>query len=325
MSRVRVSTGARLHFGFLNLSLAHQRLYGGLGVGLDEPKTVVTATPADGIDCSHRDARPYVETAVEILDVPGADVTVSSALPRHAGLGSGTQLALAVLVAVGRANDREVSVRQLAPRLGRGGRSGIGVASFETGGVLVDAGHPTARFTTDRPADGDWTVPSVAVRHAVPDDWRFLLVVPDADAGRNGDEEDESMRSVVEHADPDIADRISGVLSRRLLPAVADGSASRFGKAVSEIGRLNGAWYADEQGGVYRPPVGELVASVEDNPACYGAGQSSWGPAVYAITDAEHADEARDAGEAALAAADVAGEVRVVRGRNTGADIRRND
>jgi beta-ribofuranosylaminobenzene 5'-phosphate synthase len=324
MSRVRVSTGARLHFGFLNLSLAHQRLYGGLGVGLDEPRTVVAAEPATEVDCPDADARAYVERTVEALDVPGAAVAVESALPRHAGLGSGTQLALAVLEAVARAHDRTVSVRELAPRLGRGGRSGIGVAAFEDGGVLVDGGHPTARFTTDRPADGDWTVPPVAVRHAVPDDWRFVVVVPDADPGRSGEEEDESMRSVVERADPGVADRISGVLSRRLLPAVADGSAARFGEAVSEIGRLNGAWYADEQGGVYRPPVGELVASLEDDPACYGAGQSSWGPAVYAVTDADHADAARAAGRAALDAADVAGEVRLVRGRNEGATIRRN-
>jgi beta-ribofuranosylaminobenzene 5'-phosphate synthase len=324
MSRVRVSTGARLHFGFLNLSLAHQRLYGGLGVGLDEPRTVVTAAPATGVDCADADARAYVERTVEALDLPGADVSVESALPRHVGLGSGTQLALAVLEAVARAHDRTVSVRELAPRLGRGGRSGIGVAAFEDGGVLVDAGHPTARFTTDRPADGDWTVPPVAVRHPVPDDWRFLVVVPDADPGQSGEEEDESMRSVVERADPGVADRISGVLSRRLLPAVADGSAARFGEAVSEIGRLNGAWYADEQGGVYRPPVGELVASLEDDPACHGAGQSSWGPAVYAVTDADHADAARAAGRAALDAADVTGEIRVLRGRNDGAAVRRN-
>ncbi|SFR55005.1 beta-ribofuranosylaminobenzene 5'-phosphate synthase family protein [Halogeometricum limi] len=318
---VRVSTGARLHFGFLNLSLAHQRLYGGLGVGLDEPRTTVVAEPAEAVRCRDSDARAYVERAVDILDVPGADVDVESTLPRHAGLGSGTQLALAVLDAVARAHDRDVSVRALAPRLGRGGRSGIGVATFETGGVLVDAGHPTARFTTDRPADGDWTVPAVAARHPVPDDWRFLVVVPDADPGQSGEEEDESMRSVVERADPAVADRISGVLSRRLLPAVADGSAARFGEAVAEMGRLNGTWYADEQGGVYRPPVGELVASLEDDPACYGAGQSSWGPAVYGVTDAAHVDEARAAGREALAAAGVGGEVLVVRGRNTGASV----
>jgi beta-ribofuranosylaminobenzene 5'-phosphate synthase len=322
-ARVRVTAGARLHFGFLNLSLAHERLYGGLGVGLDAPRTTVVAAAADGVVCDHPDARAYAERAVDILGVPGARVAVESSLPRHAGLGSGTQLALAVFDAVARTNGVEGDVRAAAPTLGRGGRSGVGVASFEEGGFVVDAGHPTARFTTDRPADGDWTVPPVAVRHPIPDAWRFLLVLPDADPGRDGDEEDDGMRAAVERADPSLSDRVAGVLSRRVLPAVAAANAERFGEAVAELGRLNGSWYADEQGGVYRPPVGELVAALAEEPAVYGAGQSSWGPAVYGVTDVDRADDARAAGRAALDDAGVDGDVSIVRGRNAGARVER--
>lgn len=321
--RVRVTTGGRVHFGFLNLCLAHERLYGGLGVALDEPKTTVVAEPADEVRCDDSTAGEYAERAADLLGVAGARVTVESALPRHTGLGSGTQLALAVFDAVARAHGVASDVRAAAPELGRGGRSGVGVAAFEGGGFVVDAGHPTARFTTSRPDDGDWTVPPVAVRHDVPDEWRFLLVEPDADPGRDGDDEDDSMRAVVERADPTVSDRIAGVLSRRLLPAVAAGNAERFGEAVGEIGRLNGSWYADEQGGVYRPPVGELVATLSEHPAVYGAGQSSWGPAVYGVTDAARADDAREAGRAALDAAGVGGAVRTVSGRNVGARVER--
>ncbi|WP_256288932.1 beta-ribofuranosylaminobenzene 5'-phosphate synthase family protein [Halobellus inordinatus] len=321
MRRARVATSARIHFGFLNLSLALDRLYGGIGVAVDEPKTVVTAEPAASVDCEDPVACPYAERAVDLLDVPGAAVTVESALPRHSGLGSGTQLALAVLTAIGRAHDRAPDVRSLAPEFGRGGRSGVGVGTFEHGGFVVDGGHPTAQFTTERPADGDWTVPSVTVRRSVPDDWRFLLVLPDVEPGRNGDAEEESMRSVVERADPGVADRIAGVVTRRLLPAVAEGDAKRFGAAVESLGRLNGTWYADEQGGVYRPPVGELVTALDSDPACYGAGQSSWGPCVYGVTDAAHADAARSAGGEALDAAGIDGDVRIVAGRNDGAEI----
>ncbi|SFK74792.1 beta-ribofuranosylaminobenzene 5'-phosphate synthase [Halogranum rubrum] len=317
---VRVAAGARLHFGFGNLSLSHERLYGALGVGLDTPEVVVEARQADAVDCDDPTVREYATRATDLLGVDGADVTVHERLPRHAGLGSGTQLALATLDAVARAYGRDVSVRECAPQLGRGGRSGIGVATFEEGGFVFDAGHPTTRFTTDRPMDGEWTVPPVAVRHAVPDDWRFLVCVPDADPGRSGDDEDASMRSVVERADPAIADRIAGILARRLLPAVATGSAERFGEAVAEVGRLNGAWYADEQGGVYRPPVGELVERLAESPAVYGAGQSSWGPAVYGVTDETHADAAVEVGEDALDAVG-GGRAFVARGRNVGARV----
>ncbi|QAU13953.1 GHMP kinase [Halorubrum sp. BOL3-1] len=333
----RASSGARLHFGFCNLSLSHERLYGALGVGLAAPRVVVDAEPDSVVDVTvgpstaaespgsveavRDDVRGYATAATDLLGVDGARVVVRKPLPRHAGLGSGTQLAAATLAAVATAYGEPARVRERAPALGRGGRSGVGVATFESGGFVLDAGHPTARFTTDRPADGEWTVPPVAARHAVPDDWRFLLVEPDADAGRSGAAEDDAMRTAVERAGPGIADRIGGIVTRRVLPAIATGNAEAFGAAVAEIGRLNGAWYADEQGGVYRPPVGEVVASLSGASPVFGAGQSSWGPTVYGVTDAGRAAAAVEAGEDALDDAGVGGSVSVVRAANGGARI----
>ncbi|WP_137284869.1 beta-ribofuranosylaminobenzene 5'-phosphate synthase family protein [Halorussus salinisoli] len=317
----RVTAGARLHFGFQNLSLAHQRLYGSLGVALDSPRVVVTADPAETVRCDHDAAREYARRAVELLDVPGVDVTVERTLPRHVGLGSGTQLALTVLAAVAHAYDCERRVRERAPKLGRGGRSGVGVATFETGGFVLDSGHPTERFTADRPPRGEWSVPAVAAHHEVPDEWRFVVALPDSEPGRSGNDEDASMRSVVERADPDLADEIAAVVTRRVLPAVAVGDSEKFGAAVAEVGRLNGAWYADEQGGVYRPPVGEVVARLSESPAIAGAGQSSWGPAVYGVTTERRVGAAREAAYAALSVAGVGGEVLVAEPRNRGARI----
>ncbi|MFC3477189.1 beta-ribofuranosylaminobenzene 5'-phosphate synthase family protein [Halobacterium litoreum] len=316
---VRVESGGRLHFGFLNLSLARERLYGSLGVGLDEPRVAVEASRAEGVHCDHERAREYAARACDLLGVPGVDLRVESELPVHTGLGSGTQLSLSVLAAVARAYDEEPRVRERAPRLGRGGRSGVGVATFESGGFVFDAGHPTERFTAERPPRGEWAVPPVAARHDVPEDWRFVLVLPDTEPGKADGEEDASMRSTVESADPALADRISGVVTRRVLPALATGDVDAFGAAVAEVGRLNGAWYADEQGGVYRPPAGALVDELGSNPAVAGAGQSSWGPAVYGVTDASRADAAAEAGWLALDEAGVGGDVRVVEARNEGA------
>jgi len=318
---VRVETGCRLHFGFCNLSLGRERLYGSLGVALDQPRVAVEAERADAVVCRHDRAREYVERACTVLDVPGADVTVHRDLPVHVGFGSGTQLALAVLAAVSRVYDRDAEVRTRAPELGRGGRSGVGVAAFESGGFVLDAGHPTERFTTSRPPRGEWTVPPVAARHEVPPDWRFVLVLPDAPPGKADDSEDESMRAAVESADAGLADQISGVVTRRVLPALATGDVDAFGAAVAEVGRLNGAWYAGEQGGVYRPPAGAIVDELADSPAISGAGQSSWGPSVYGVTDADRAGAAEDAGRGALNAAGVDGDVLVVQPRNHGATV----
>ncbi|RKD97676.1 beta-ribofuranosylaminobenzene 5'-phosphate synthase family protein [Halopiger aswanensis] len=317
-----VSAGARLHVGFQNLSLARERLYGGIGVGLEEPRVTVTAEPAEGVSSDDPLGREYAARAAEILDVPGVALAVEERLPRHVGLGSGTQLALAVLAATARAHGLEPGARDHAPAMGRGGRSAVGVATFEGGGFVVDAGHPTNRFTTEPPAEGDWTVPPVVARHDLPEDWRFLVVVPDAEPGRCGESEDESMRAVVERADPAVADEIAGVVTRKLLPAAAEGRLEAFGEAIAEIGRKNGAWYADAQGGVFRPPAGELVEALEDCPVLSGIGQSSWGPVVYGVTDSRHADEAAAAAEDALEERGLEGQVIVTSAATDGARVR---
>ncbi|MFP8957957.1 beta-ribofuranosylaminobenzene 5'-phosphate synthase family protein [Natrialbaceae archaeon A-CW3] len=319
MPAATVSAGARLHIGFQNLSLARERLYGGIGVGLEQPRVTVTATPAERVDVRDDLARDYANRVVDLLDLPGVSLTLEERLPRHVGLGSGTQLALTILSATADAYGLDPAVREHAPALGRGGRSGVGVATFETGGFVVDAGHPTGRFTTERPADGDWTVPPLVASHRLPGHWRFLVVVPEAEPGRSGADEDASMRAVVERADPTIADEVAGLLTRRLLPAAADGRLEAFGEAISAIGQKNGAWYTDVQGGVFRPPAGALVDTLSSNQVVTGVGQSSWGPAVYGVTDASHTEEATAAAEAALRETGFDGHVLVSKPADTGA------
>ncbi|PSP55530.1 GHMP kinase [Halobacteriales archaeon QH_7_66_37] len=316
-----VETGARLHFGFQNLSLAHERLYGGIGVALAEPRLIVEAGRAGGVRCDDPSVTPYAQRAVEVLDVPGAEVRVPKQFGRHVGLGNGTQVALACLQAIAEAHDRAADVRERAPELERGGRSGVGVATFERGGFVVDAGHPTERFTAEPPDPGDWQVPEPIAAWPLPDHIRFVLVTPAVQAGRSGEEEDDSMRRVVERADPGIGDEIAMLVTRRLLPAVVEGDVDAFGRAVARLGRLNGAWYADEQGGVYRPPAGRLIEALDDSSAVTGAGQSSWGPTVYGVTDAEAVERAVADAETALADLGVDGDVRVVEPRNEGATV----
>ncbi len=314
-----VKTGARLHFGFQNLSLANDRLYGGVGVGLAEPHVKVTATPAETLRCAPA-IQTYCEAVIDVLEVPGANIS-AELFARHVGLGSGTQLTLACLCAVAKAYEIECRPRERAPALGRGGRSGVGVATFEHGGFVIDAGHPTERFTTEPPELGDWEVPEPIGAWSLPDSWRFLLVIPEAKAGPSGTSEDTQMRAAVERANPSIADEIATVLTRQLLPAVVEDDLTTFGQSIARLGRLNGAWYADEQGGVYRPPAGPIIESLSANRAITGAGQSSWGPTVYGVTAKERQAEAVAAGEHALREAGVEGTVKLVRPREKGALI----
>ncbi|SDJ48939.1 beta-ribofuranosylaminobenzene 5'-phosphate synthase [Halovenus aranensis] len=320
---VTVETSARLHVGFQNLSLAHDRLYGGIGLGLDEPHISIEVSQAEHLDYDDDCVQGYAETALDVLDVPGARLTVDERYDRHVGLGSGTQLALACLVGIAKAYGKSVDPREAAPEMGRGGRSGVGVATFETGGFVVDAGHPTERFTTSPPAPGNWEVPAPIVATPLPEDWRFVVVTPAAESGQSGSNEDASMQSAVDGANPTVADDIAAVLTRELLPAIAEGNIEAFGDAVERIGRLNGTWYADEQGGVYRPPAGDVIERLSQSEGVFGTGQSSWGPTVYGVTDVARATQAREAATAALGGQVPDGTVRVVEPSASGYSLTR--
>src|SRR5262245_8840239 len=96
---VRVVAPARLHLGFLDLNGSLGRLFGSIGLAVDTPRTelVLKRGPAfKGEGPDHARAVATLRRLAEAYDLPGAyEVKVTSAIPPHAGLGSGTQLALA--------------------------------------------------------------------------------------------------------------------------------------------------------------------------------------------------------------------------------------
>ena len=118
-------------------------------------------------------------------------------IPAHAGFGAGTQVALAVALAASRAAGRPAPIRDLARQLGRGQRSGIGIAAFERGGLVIDAGHPSQE---DRRAEAGETEgpepPPVIFQHPLPDDWRFVLATPRAAPGLSGPGEARAFESL---------------------------------------------------------------------------------------------------------------------------------
>ena len=136
---------ARLHMGFVDLTGGQGRRFGSLGLTLDDIGTRVHAHVARGFAVAGEDAPRAQRHLAKLrrewkLQHPVALITEQSMQP-HSGLGSGTQLALAVGTATAKLNDLDVSPRQIADLLDRGNRSGIGLGAFEYGGFLVDGGR----------------------------------------------------------------------------------------------------------------------------------------------------------------------------------------
>src|SRR6185503_12013462 len=99
---VFVETAARLHFGLLDLRGDLGRRFGGIGAAAPAPTLLLSATPAATVEATGDDAERAAEFARRFLAhhretrPAGGRVHVHRALPSHVGLGSGTQLALAV-------------------------------------------------------------------------------------------------------------------------------------------------------------------------------------------------------------------------------------
>jgi len=311
---IRVLARARLHFGFLDLSGgARGRRFGGLGLALDAPRLALRVGKAEGLCVEGPQADRIEALAVRVhrhLELrPHLHVVVEQAIPEHVGLGSGTQLALALATAIARQRGIDASVARLCALTGRAQRSGVGFHLFRQGGFVVEGGHATSG-----PAAGE--VPPLLARHEFPESWRVVVALPEDTPTVSGEVEEEAFRRL-RPAGAATLDRISRLVLTGLLPALVERDLTGFGTALAEVQELVGACFAPVQEGTFHPAATRLVRALKEGGAC-GVGQSSWGPAVYAFAADQHEEER----VAALArAADPTAVILKTRGWNGGAVI----
>jgi beta-ribofuranosylaminobenzene 5'-phosphate synthase len=282
---VFVETPARLHFGLLDLRGSLGRRYGGIGAAAPEPALLISACAAASLDVHGEDAERAADFARRFLAhhapagrVGGARLRVHRTLPSHAGLGSGTQLALAVARALAEIYGVATAAPELARAVGRARRSAIGTWTFAGGGLVLEGG---------RRSESDDVAPLLA-RLPFPPAWRCVVAVPHSTPGLTGADEDEAFAQLPDPPERD-AQRVAHLVLMGLLPALADADLLTFGSALSAIQALTGRWFAQVQGGTFATgPSEELIRRMAEWGAP-GVGQSSWGPAVYGIVDGEDA------------------------------------
>ena len=307
---VRLEAPARLHLGFVDVSGSLGRRFGSLGLTLEQFATVLELRRADQFEAQGPQAERasgYLRRLLDDHDPPtSVSLRIHQAIPEHVGLGSGTQLALAVGKAFGALFDVPLSVSALAARLDRGARSGIGIGAFEEGGFVLDGG---------RGVSGSY--PPVISRLAFPPSWRVLLVFDRARRGLYGEAERAAFRTLPAFPQPRAA-HLAHLVLMRLMPALAEEDFASFSDAMGEIQRAVGDHFAAAQGGRFvSSAVGEALAWLESR-GVVGTGQTSWGPTGFAVVDSEVRAHAllldareRCGGRTGL-------EFAVVRGRNRG-------
>jgi beta-ribofuranosylaminobenzene 5'-phosphate synthase len=263
--------------GFLDMDGSLGRKFGSIGVGINEIATRLSLVRAESLTAEGPGAARAVAAAEKFFAAverpcPAA-IRIERAIPDHVGLGSGTQLGLAVGVGLARLYDLNLSARDIAPIMERGARSGIGIAVFEQGGLVVDGGR------------GEKTViPPVLSRLEMPADWRFIIILDHCDQGLHGAAELEAFRALPVFPAEEAA-RLCHWLLMRGLPAVAEGDIQSFGAVIAELQRSVGDHFAPAQGGRFTSRHVASALSFLASRGAVGIGQSSWGPTGFCLVD----------------------------------------
>jgi beta-ribofuranosylaminobenzene 5'-phosphate synthase len=309
---VRIEAPARLHFGMLDLRGSLGRRFGGIGAGVFDPSLVIEVERAGSVEAEGAEANRAGEFARRYLDSQGmrdgARIVIRHAIPEHAGLGSGTQLALAIARGIAELYGRPTRADALATAVGRARRSAIGTWLFEGGGFVVEGGR---REGTER-------IAPLLARLPVPESWRCVVALPSTGEGVSGESELQAFRELpppplreVEH--------VAHLVLMSLLPALVEGDLEAFGAAISAIQQINGNWFAPAQGGTFASGASTELINMMRMWGAAGVGQSSWGPSVYAITEGD--DRAAELASRIRVALNGSGKVYVNQFASTGARV----
>jgi beta-ribofuranosylaminobenzene 5'-phosphate synthase len=311
---VEIRTPARLHIGMLSFGVPGVRSFGGVGVMTDRPAVHLRLRKANRLEARG----PHAERAVKFaracmqawgLGDVGCSLEVVTAPAAHVGLGSGTQLGLAVAAGMrqlfrrpeGEPDEPAVThplqaplepgehdwvfdvqeAIELARVVGRGRRSSVGVYGFSRGGLIVEAGRLVAGDGSDDDDDARREFSPMIARVRLPAAWRCVVIAARDAVGLSGPAEREAFGRL-----PPVAAEVTAELSRiallELLPAAVEGKFTEFAAAVRRYGELAGQPFAAESQQLPHAPATAKLLELLGELGIVGAAQSSWGPTVMA-------------------------------------------
>ena len=319
---VEVDTPSRLHFTLIDLHGSLDRIDGGIGIALKAPRIKIRVEPVGGQgteDSNPTRVEPILTRIRDQLGYKGRfNIKLMDSIPKHIGLGSNTQLALAVAKAVTFFMGLDLSSHQLAQIAKRGGTSGIGVATFEHGGFVMDAGHPHNLKSDFLPSHfSNAAPPKLMMQRQIPKNWYFVITTPFIGEGLHGEREADVFKKYCPIPNNEV-EKLSHIILMKLLPAVAEEDIVSFGEALRQIQSLG---FKRIENDLQDEVVKDLYSFYYENDVL-GAGLSSFSPTTYALVKGETlAKKLKVEIEKYLRDLGIAGEVNYSNVDNEGAKI----
>ncbi|MEM1226932.1 MAG: beta-ribofuranosylaminobenzene 5'-phosphate synthase [Planctomycetota bacterium] len=298
MTGCRITTGSRLHFGLWDVSAP----FGGCGVMVDRPSTVVETRPAESFIVTGTKSPAQTRRVIDIVDRvvqrrnldhrPPIHVHVEKVAPAHQGYGSGTQLNLAVAESILTAimgDGTSASMHDIVSVADRGKRSAVGSHGYFQGGFIAES--------TDRDETGigassttqaTLKLNPVAMRCSMPTAWRVAICVPTARASTTEKDGDVAVAGELEQQQfdrlPPVTDSQRVALMeafRGLTTSIERNDFDHFCDSLHRYNQSSGDLFAAAQGGPYNGPAATSLVHRLCASGYGGVGQTSWGPGIF--------------------------------------------
>ncbi len=306
---ILITTGSRLHGGFYHIGRSWKVLWGALGFYVEEPTLKIKIKPCNKTVIEAPDE--VKELMLKYLD--GSEdvcIKVDSYIPRHVGLGSTTQTLLAVLCGLKILKNEPCDPVEISKPFRIAKYSGVGTLLFKYGGFVIDSGLP------------DPQGPRALLHLSIPEEWRFVIVLPKLRKGLSEEEEDNIMKNPWEPSGE--VERLISRGALRLATGLVRKDIEEVISGLKEVQSGTGMYFRKVQGSSYRSDLATLVAEAEKD-KIYLA-QSSWGPTLYTITTADQATTIYIALKKLLKIVGIDGRVWITKPRNRGFEaIRRRE
>jgi beta-ribofuranosylaminobenzene 5'-phosphate synthase len=303
MTSIRITTPCRIHLSLIDENGYTGRVDGGIGLMLDRPNVILEVS--NSADEFKIECHKYYRESVHVINEKASRIfkafnisnknyhfNLKRYYPSHVGLGSKTQLSLAIAFAITRLKGlNEISLQEVTKLVERGGTSGIGWRGFETGGFILDGGHDFGKGKekeTFLPSSASTSAnPALTIsRYDIPDNWRFVLVIPNVKKGAFGDEE----ISIFQNHAPiprNEVNEVSHQIIMKILPALIKNDLECFGEGLKRIQSIG---FKKIEISLQHDVVKDLLKFFDE----YGLkayGMSSFGPSIIGIVEKDYEAE----------------------------------
>ncbi len=244
---------------------------------IDDPITEVIVRRADRFSGSQIAADRVLAIAqryrhqFKLSALPACQIEITRRPAAHTGLGTGTQLAMAVAEAICRLLNPPLSDETIAFRIAnRGRRSAVGIHGYLRGGLIYEDTDHTSELNP------------IQQRLEIPKPWCVAILRPVGETSTISGEVEVNQFAKLRPTTAEQRARFRKQITEDMFPAIQRGDFDAFSDVVHQYNRDSGRLFESVQQGPYNGhAVTSLVDTLRRN-GVKGVGQSSWGPSVFA-------------------------------------------